>query len=141
MATTTYLANPVVSIGATTPGTDLTDQCKSAVLTRTIEALESTAFGSTDRVYTAGLGNHQLVVTLLMSYASSETYATLKALVGTQCFVSVKPTSASPSATNPLMSLTNTYLESLDVVNAELGTLSEIQLTFQGGTYAESTGA
>ena len=139
MATSTYLANPVVSIGATSAGTDLTDQCKSAVLTRTIEALESTAFGSTDRVYTAGLGNHQLVVTMLMSYASSETYATLSTLVGTQCFVSCKPTSAATGNTNPLFSLNNTYLESLDVVNANLGELSEIQLTFIGGTYAAAT--
>lgn len=139
MPTSTYLANPVVSIGASSPGTDLQDQCKSAVLTRTIEALESTAFGATDRVYTAGLGNHQLVVTMLMSYATSETYATLATLVGTQCYVSCKPTSAAQGATNPTFSLTNTYLESLDVVNANLGELSEIQLTFIGGTYAAAT--
>lgn len=139
MATTTYLANPVVSVGAASPGTNLQDQCKSAVLTRTIEALESTAFGSTDRVYTAGLGNHQLVVTMLMSYAGSETYATLATLVGTQCFVSCQPTSSATGATNPLFSLTNTYLESLDVVNANLGELSEVQCTFIGGTYAAAT--
>ena len=141
MATVTYLSNPVVSVGAASPGTDLQDQCKSAVLTRTVEALESTAFGATDRVYTAGLGNHQLVLTFLMSYATSETYATLSTLVGTQCFVSCKPTSAATGATNPLFSLTNTYLESLDVVNANLGELSEVQVTFIGGTYAAATGA
>jgi hypothetical protein len=139
MATTTYLANPVVKVGSASPGTDLQDQCKSAVLTRTIEALESTAFGSTDRVYTAGLGNHQLVVTFLMAYGASETYATLSTLVGTQCFVSCQPTSSSTGATNPLFSLTNTYLESLDVVNANLGELSEVQCTFIGGTYAAAT--
>lgn len=139
MATVTYLSNPVVKVGAASPGTDLQDQCKSAVLTRTVEALESTAFGATDRVYTAGLGNHQLVLTFLMSYASSETYATLSTLVGTQCFVSCQPTSASVGATNPLFSLTNTYLESLDVVNANLGELSEVQVTFIGGTYAAAT--
>lgn len=139
MATTTYLSNPVVLVGSASPGTDLQDQCKSAVLTRTIEALESTAFGATDRVYTGGLGNHQLVLTFLMSYAASETYATLSALVGTQCFCSVKPTSAATSATNPLFSLTNTFLESVDVVNANLGELSEIQVTLVGGTYAAAT--
>lgn len=139
MATTTYLSNPVVKIGATTPGTSMTDQCKSAVLTRTVEALEDTAFGSTDRTYTAGLGNHQLVCTFLMSYASSETYATLSTLVGTQCFVSCQPTTSATGATNPLFSLTNTYLESLDVVNGSVGELSEVQVTFIGGTYAAAT--
>lgn len=141
MSTTTYLSNPQFNVGAAVGSkVDLTNQCKSAVLTRTIEALESTAFGSTDRVYVAGLGNHQLVVTLLMSYPASEAYATLAPLVGTQCYVDVKPTSASTSATNPLISLTNTYLESLDVVNANLGELSEVQVTFIGGTYAAATG-
>jgi len=140
MSTTTYLSNPQFNVGAAVGSkVDLTNQCKSAVLTRTIEALESTAFGGTDRVYTAGLGNHQCVVTLLMSYPASEAYATLSTLVGTQCYVDLKPTSASTSATNPLFSLTNTYLESLDVVNANLGELSEIQCTFIGGAYAAAT--
>lgn len=139
MSTTTYLANPVVNVGATGGSTvALTNQCKSAVLTRTIEALESTAFGSTERVYTAGLGNHQCVVTFLMSYPASEAYATLSTLVGTQCYINVKPTSGAVSATNPEFSLTGTYLESLDVVNANLGELSEIQVTFIGGAYAAS---
>lgn len=142
MSTTTYLSNPQFNVGpAVGSKVDLTNQCKSAVLTRTIEALESTAFGATDRVYTAGLGNHQLVVTLLMSYPASEAYATLAPLVGTQCYVDLKPTSASTSSTNPLISLTGTYLESLDVVNANLGELSEVQVTFIGGVYAAATGA
>jgi hypothetical protein len=139
MATTTYLANPVVTIGAASPGTDITDQCKSAVLTQLVEALESTAFGSNGRRYTAGLQNHQCVLTFLMSYASSETYALLQPLVGTQCYVSVTPTSGALSATNPKFELAETYLESLDVVNAELGGLSEVQITLQGGALTIDT--
>ena len=140
MATTTYLSNPQFNVGAAVGSkVDLTDQCRSAVLTRTIEALESTSYGVSDRVYVAGLGNHQCVVTLLMSYPASKAYATLSTLVGTQCYIDLKPTSASTSATNPLFSLTNTYLESLDVINTNLGELSEIQCTFIGGTYAAAT--
>lgn len=135
MATTTYLANPTFTINSV----DLTDQCKSVVLTRTIEALESTAFGSTERVYTAGLGNHQCVVTLEFSYAGSEPYATLSSLVGTQTTITVKPSSAATSSTNPAFTLTNCYLESLDVVNASLGELSEVQITLMGGAYAAAT--
>jgi hypothetical protein len=139
MATTTYLANPVVTIGAASPGTDITDQCKSAVLTQLVEALESTAFGSNGRRYTAGLQNHTCVLTFLMSYASSETYALLQPLVGTQCFVSVTPTSGALSATNPMFELADTYLESLDIVNANLGELSEVQITLQGGALTIDT--
>jgi len=132
MATSTYLSNPVVTINAV----DLTDQVTSAVLTQVIEALESTAFGSSSRVYTAGLSNNSLTVTLYNSYATSETYATLKALVGTQLNVTVKPTSAATSATNPIHTLTGTYLETLPLVNGQLGALDQIDITFTGGVYS-----
>jgi hypothetical protein len=141
MATVTYLANPVVTIGAATPGTDITDQCKSAVLTQVVEALESTAFGSNGRRYTAGLQNHTCTLTFLMSYASSETYATLQPLVGTQVYVSVKPASGNESATNPKFELSETYLESLDIVNGSIGELSEVQITLQGGALTIDTTA
>jgi hypothetical protein len=139
MATTTYLANPIVTIGAATPGTDITDQCESVVLTQNVEALESTAFGVNGRRYVAGLQNHQCVVTFLMSYASSETYALLQPLVGTQCYISVKPATGNDSATNPKFELSETYLESLDVVNAAVGELSRVQITLQGGALAIDT--
>jgi hypothetical protein len=131
MATTTYLSNPVVSINSV----DLTDQSRSATLTVKYDALESTAFGSTSRVYTAGLGDHELTVDLLMSYSATETYSTLAALVGTATNVTVKPTSASASATNPTFTLTGTYLEALPVIDAKYGELSEISITFKGGVY------
>jgi hypothetical protein len=131
MPTSTYLSNPVVTINAV----DMSDQCTSAVLTRVIEALESTAFGSSSRVYTSGLSNNTLTVTLYNSYAMSETYDTLKALVGTQLNVTVKPTSASTGATNPVHTLTGTYLETLPLINGQLGALDTIDITFTGGVY------
>ena len=135
MATSTYLSNPVVTVNSV----DLSDQCSAATLTRTVEALESTAFGSTSRVYTGGLENNELTLTLYMSYAASETYATLKSLVGTQTTVSVKPDTAVDSATSPKLILTGAYLESLPVLNASLGELSTIDITFRGGVYSEDT--
>ena len=54
MATSTYLSNPSLTVNAV----DLSDQCTSATLTVKFDALESTAFGGTSRVYTAGLGDH-----------------------------------------------------------------------------------
>lgn len=133
MATTTYLSNPDVKIGAVS----LTDQCTSAVLTRTIEALESTAFGSTSRVYTAGLENNTLELELYMSYAATETYATLKALVGTSVTVTVSPSATSPgTATNPTFTLTGTYIETLPLLNASLGALGTLTLSCQGGVYS-----
>ena len=135
MATSTYLSNPLVTINSV----DLTDQCSSAVLTRVIEALESTAFGSSSRVYTSGLENSTLTVTLYNSYAVSETYATLKALVGTQTTITIKPTSAATSATNPIHTLTGAYLETLPLINGQLGALDTIDITFTGGVYTVAT--
>ena len=132
MATSTYLSNPVVTINAV----DMSDQCTSAVLTRVIESLEATAFGQTNRSYVGGLENSTLTVSMYNSFAVSETYATLKALVGTQVTVKVKPTSAATSATNPESTLTAAYMESLPIVNGQLGALDTIDITFTGGAYS-----
>jgi len=135
MATTTYLSNPTVTVNSV----DITDQCTAATLTKVVEALENTAFGATARTYTGGLQNNELTLTLYNSFAASETYATLNGLVGTGTTVTIKPTSSAVSATNPLFTLTLTYLETLPVINATLGELDTIDITFTGGTYSVST--
>ena len=135
MATSTYLSNPVVTVNSV----DLSDQCTSATFTRRVDALESTAFGDSDRKYVSGLGNHQLTLTLYMSYATSETYATLSGLVGTTTTVRVQPTSGADSGTNPGFILTGTFLAELPVINATMGELSTIDITFQGGVYSVDT--
>ena len=132
MATSTILSQPKVTIG----GTDLSGWCTSAVLTKTVVALNDTVFGNTSNTFTAGLEDNELTVTLFLSYAASATYATLSTLVGTKLVVIVKPTSAADSATNPGFTLTDTYLESLPVISASLGELQSIDLTFMGGVYS-----
>lgn len=135
MATNTYLANPVVTVNAVA----LTGFCTSAALTRVQESLDQTSFGETSRTFTSGLANNTATMTLFLTYAASETYATLKALVGTRTTVTMKASSAATSATNPLHTLTNCYLEELPVLNTSLGDLSTIDITFTGGTYTETT--
>ena len=135
MATSTYLSNPLVTVNAV----DLTDQCSSANLTRVIEALESTSFGKTARVYVGGLENSTLTLTMYNSFVAAETYATLSALVGSSTNITIKPTSSATSATNPLSTLTGCYLETLPIVNAALGALDTIDITFTGGVYSVAT--
>jgi hypothetical protein len=137
MATSTYLSNPLVTINAV----DLTDQCTSAVFTQRYDQLENTTFGKTSRTYQAGLGNHEVTLTLYTSYAASETWATLSTLVGEITNVIVKPTSGADSATNPGFTLTGCYLTELPVVNATLGELSTMDVTFVGGVYTADTTA
>ena len=142
MATSTYLSNPTVKVGAAIGSiVDITDQVSAATLTVTAEALEDTAFGSTSRTMTAGLFSNSLTLTVYASYAASESYAVLAPLLGTKCTIKVNPTSAADSATNPGFILTDTYLASIPVVNASLGELSTYDIEFQGGVYSVDTTA
>jgi hypothetical protein len=135
MATSTYLSNPTVTVNAVA----LTGFATAATLTRTNTAQDTTVFGNTARVYSATIEDNELTVSLYMTYGASETYATLATLVGTATTVIVKPTSSATGATNPAFTLTNTYLESLPVINATLGEISSIDITFKGGTYTAAT--
>jgi hypothetical protein len=135
MSTSTYLSNPVVTIN----NVALTDQATAATFTHRFDQLEATAFGDTDRKFVKGLGNHEVTISLYMSYAANETYATLAALVGTATTVKVKPTSAVASPTNPEFVLTGAFLAEAPVANATMGELSTLDITFVGGVYSVVT--
>jgi hypothetical protein len=136
MATSTYLSNPVVLIGATSASTtDITDQVSACTVNYIVEALEDTAFGSTARTNTAGLQSNSATLTLYASFAASESYAILAPLVGTKCYIKVTPASGANSATNPGFELTNTYLSALPVINANLGELATYDIELMGGAY------
>lgn len=135
MATSVYLSNPSVTINSV----DLSDQCTAASITYLVEQLENTAFGSTARSYTGGLQNNTVTVTLYQSYASNETEASIYSLVGTTTTLVLKPSSGAVSTTNPSYTITGAYLESHTPINASLGELSTIDLTFTGGSIAKAT--
>ena len=138
MATSVYLSNPAIEIN----NVDLSDQCTAATVTYTVEALETTSFGQSSRTFTAGLANNSITVTLYQSYASNETEASIYALVGTTTTLELSPTAAgltTPTAASPKYTLTGAYLESHTPINASLGELSTIDLTFTGGTLAKAT--
>ena len=140
MAASTYLSNPSVKVGATLAGiVDISDDVVSATLTVTSEALEDTSFGQTSRTNTAGLFSNTLTITVFASYAASQTYATLSPLLGTKCFVKVNPTAAADGATNPGFILSDTFLSSITVINANIGELSQWEIEFTGGTYSVDT--
>ena len=134
MATSTYLSNPVISIGAV----DISDQCTAATLSQTIQELPANAFGSSAVAYVGGLQNNTLTLDLYWSTAASETYATLKSLVGTViATVTIKGSAAATSATNPMGTLSGSYLPSLPIVYT-LGELSTCSISLMGGSFAWS---
>jgi hypothetical protein len=135
MATSVYLSSPDLTINSVS----LTDQCTAASIVYLVEQLENTAFGSTARSYTGGLQNNTVTVTLYQSYAATETEASIYSLVGTTTTIVLKPSSGAVSATNPSYTITGAYLESHTPINASLGELSTIDLTFTGGSIAKAT--
>jgi len=139
MATTTYLSNPSLTINSV----DLQDQCTMAVVNYVLEQLETTSFGDTARKFggsaVTSLQNNTIEVELYQSYAASETEATIFGLVGIQTTLVLKPSSAAVSATNPSYTLTGAYLSAHTPINASLGELSTITLTFSGGALTKAT--
>jgi hypothetical protein len=138
MATSVYLSNPSVTVNSV----DLRDQCTSATLNYVYEQLETTAFGDTARKYGASavtsLQNNSVEIELYQSYAGSETEATIYGLVGIQTNIVLAPATGAASATNPIYTLTGAYLESHTPINASLGELSTITLTFTGGVLTKA---
>ena len=138
MATTVYLSNPNVTINSVV----LQDQCTSATLNYVYEQLETTAFGDTARKFggsaVTSLQNNSIEVELYQSYAASETEATIYGLVGIQTTIIVAPASGTATATNPIYTLTGCYLESHTPINASLGELSTVTLSFAGGVLTKA---
>jgi hypothetical protein len=130
----TYLSNPTLSINSV----DLSDQCTSAVINYVSEQLENTTFSNTSRSFTSGLYSNSVTVTLYQSYAASETEASIYSLVGTTTTLVLKPTSSAVGATNPSYTLTGSFLSAHTPINASLGELSTIDLTFSGGVLTKA---
>jgi len=135
MATSTYLSNPVVTVNNVL----LTDQCTAATVLHRFSQLTATSFGDTSQKYVAGLAENEITLSLYMSYAATETYATLAALVGTSTTIKVKPVDATASATNPEFVLTGAFLAELPVANATMGELSTVDISFAGGVFSVVT--
>ena len=132
MATTTFLSNATVLIGAV----DVSDQCSSATLTVGYDSLESTAFGDTGHKFVQGLQSVEVTLTLFASYGAAEMEATLYAACGTGTTTLVmSPSGTTESATNPEYTITNAMLATFTPINATVGELSTFEVSFTGGTW------
>ena len=133
---TTILGPAYFAVGATSPGTAYTDQATSCTVVKSREALDQSSFGDTGRQMTGGLTNVEVTAELL---ASDTMVNALAALVGTRCYVAVRRSTGAISSSNPEYQVTGAYLESCNVVNASVGELQTVELTFTGGTLVEDT--
>jgi hypothetical protein len=142
MATTTFLSNATISItqGATT--TDLSDQANACSITIGQDSLESTAFGDTGHRFTGGLQSVEVAITFFLSYGATEVEAILASCVGTGTTVlTISPSGATESATNPEYVITNAMLASFTPINSTVGELATVEATFTGGTWVRDVTA
>ena len=136
MATTTFLSNATIGItqGATT--TDLSDQANACAITIGQDSLESTAFGDTGHRFTGGLQSVEVSITFFLSYGATEVEAILASCVGTGSTVlTISPSGATESATNPEYVITNAMLANFTPINSTVGELATVEATFTGGTW------
>lgn len=132
MATTTFLSNATVAIGAV----DVSDQVQSVTLTVGYDELEATAMGDAGRKFVKGLESVEVTLTMFNSYGTSEIEATLYDVVGDgNTTLTISPSGTTESASNPEYTITNAMLSSFTPVNSSVGELSTVEVTFTGGTW------
>jgi hypothetical protein len=123
----------------TVNGVVLSDRANSVTLNYEVEAVEDTTFGNSGRTFIGGLQNNTCDIEFMQDYAANETEATIFPLVGQRTTVTVRPGAQATSATNPLYTLSNTYLAAHTPVSATVGELAVTSLSFQGGTLVKTT--
>jgi len=123
----------------TVNGVVLSNKANSVTLNYEIDSVEVTAFGSVGHKFTGGLQNNSCDVEFMQDFATANVEATIYPLVGTTTTVTVRGSSAATSATNPLYTLSGTFLAAHTPVAAAVGELAMTSLSFTGGTLVKTT--
>lgn len=127
MATTTFLNNTLV---VTLNSVDLSDQVTAATINQVFDELETTSMGGNgSHTFVKGLESSTVTLDFLNSYAASEVMTTLQSAYGTTVALTIKPTSAVISATNPEFQ-TTILVNNLTPVSGSVGDLSTQSITF-----------
>jgi hypothetical protein len=129
---TVYLANPSVTIG----GVDVTQNTSAASLEIGYDSLESTTFGDTGHRFVSGLQMVNVTLTMFMNYGTDEIEATLFDQVGdgTTTLI-IAPATGAESATNPIYTISNAMLSSFTPIVTTVAELSQVNVTYTGGTW------
>jgi len=127
MATTTLFNNP---LGLTVYSGCLNRQVTAATINQTFDELETTSMGGNGaHTFVKGLESSTVTLDFLNSYAAAEVATTLQSAYGTTVALTIKPTSAVISATNPEYQ-TTILVNNLTPVSGSVGDLSTQSITF-----------
>lgn len=131
----------------TVAGTAVTSRANSVTLNYEVDSIEVTAFGDVGRRFAGSLQNNSIEISLMQDFATvlpagsptTSVDGLIYPLVGTTTTVTVKATSAATSTTNPIFTLTGTFLSSHTPVAGGVGELVVTTLSFTGGTLTKAT--
>jgi len=123
----------------TVNGVVLSNKSNSVSLNYEIDSVEVTAFGSLGHSFAGGLQNNSCDIEFMQDFAAANVEATIYPLVGTRTSVTVRGSSAATSATNPLYTLSGTFLAAHTPVAGAVGELAMTSLSFTGGTLVKTT--
>ena len=131
-----FLNNGVV---LTVNAVDLSDHVTAVTITRSFDELEVTAMGDSGHKFVKGLEASSITIDFFNDEATSKTLQTLQAVWGTSTTVTVKQTSATVSATNPLYTM-SCLVNNITPINGAVGDLSTQSVTWNvNGTIAVTT--
>lgn len=118
---------------------DLSDHVAQVTIETSADDLDDTAMGDTYRSRIGGLKDWSVTLRFHQDFAASEVDATIFPLLGTTTTITIKPTSAAVSATNPSYSgsvLVNDYKP----LDGSVGDLAGVSVTWPGaGTLTRAT--
>jgi hypothetical protein len=133
-----YLSNGVV---LTVNAVDLSTLVSSVTINRSFDELEVTAMGDSGHKFVKGLEASSITIDFFNDEATSKTLQTLNSTWGTSTTVTVKQTSATTSATNPLYTM-SCLVNNITPINGAVGDISTQSVTWNvNGTIAVTTGA
>jgi hypothetical protein len=115
---------------------DVTQNTSAASLEIGYDSLESTTFGDTGHRFVSGLQMVNVTLTMFMNYGTGEIEATLFDQVGdgTTTLV-ISPAGTTESASNPEYTISNAMLSSFTPIVTTVGELSQVSVSYVGGTW------
>lgn len=110
---------------------DLSDHVESVEIDMSAEDVDITAMGATSRTHAPGLRDDKVVINYYQDFASNKVDATHSALLGVAAGATliVKPTSGSPSTTNPSYTVTAIILN-YKPLDGKVGGASMTEVTY-----------
>ena len=134
--TTTFLSNATIAItqGATT--TVLSGQANNCAVTVGYAPLDVTAFGDGGTRMVQGLQTVDVSIDFFLSYGATEVEAILYSCLGTGTTVlTISPSGASETASNPEYVITNCMLANFTPINSQVGSIATVSAQFTAGTW------